>query len=59
MVHEMLRAAARRIPEKLIMGTDSPAIHPAVEMEKIRSLKLGRTVEENILGGNISRLLKL
>jgi predicted TIM-barrel fold metal-dependent hydrolase len=58
-VQAMLKDAGKRIPERLLFGTDSPAIHPAVEMEKIRSLKLGKAVEDNILGGNIARLLKL
>jgi uncharacterized protein len=58
-VQAMLKDAGKRIPERLLFGTDSPAIHPAVEMEKIRSLKLGAGAEESILGGNISRLIKL
>ncbi len=59
MVHTMLQKAAERIPDKLLMGTDSPAIHPAVEIVKIRSLGLTKEVEAKILGGNISRLLGL
>jgi hypothetical protein len=57
MVHIMLKKAAERIPDRLVFGTDSPAIHPAVEIEKIRSLALSREVEEKILGGNIRRIL--
>jgi predicted TIM-barrel fold metal-dependent hydrolase len=59
MVHIMIRRAAERIPSRLIFGTDAPAIHPAVELAKIRSLHLPTEVEEGILGGNISRLLRL
>ena len=59
MVHIMIEEAAKRIPTKLLMGTDSPAIHPLVEMEKIKSLNLSKEVEGNILGGNIAQLLKL
>jgi predicted TIM-barrel fold metal-dependent hydrolase len=59
MVHVMIRKAAERIPSKLIFGTDAPAIHPAVELAKIRSLALPEEVEEKILGGNISRVLQL
>ncbi len=59
MVEIMLQKAAERIPDKLLFGTDSPAIHPAVEMEKIRSLKISKEVQEKILGGNISRILGL
>lgn len=59
MVHVMLKEAAKRIPDKLLMGTDSPAIHPSVEMEKIRSLGLKKEVEAKILGENIRRLIQL
>ena len=59
MVHIMIEEATKRIPTKLFMGTDSPAIHPLVEMEKIKSLNLSKEVENNELGGNIARLLKL
>ena len=59
MVHVMLRRAAERIPDKLLFGTDAPAIHPAVELAKIRALNLPKEVEGKILGGNISRLLHL
>lgn len=59
MVHVMLRRAAERIPDKLLFGTDAPAIHPAVELAKLRSLNLPKGVEDKILGGNISRLLHL
>jgi uncharacterized protein len=58
-VHAMLKEAGKRIPEKVLFGTDAPAIHASVEIEKIKSLKLGTAVEENIFGGNIARLLKL
>ena len=59
MVHVMLRRAAERIPDRLLFGTDAPAIHPAVELAKIRSLGLPKEVEDKILGRNISRLLHL
>jgi predicted TIM-barrel fold metal-dependent hydrolase len=59
LVHVMLKEAALRIPDKLLMGTDSPAIHPAVEIMKIKSLGVGKETEDKILGGNIARLLNL
>ncbi len=58
-VHAMLKEGGKRIPRKILFGTDAPAIHASVEMEKIRSLKLGKAVEEDILGGNVARLLRL
>jgi hypothetical protein len=59
LVHIMLKKAAERIPNRLFMGTDSPAIHPAVEMEKIKALKISKDIENKILGENIATLLRL
>jgi predicted TIM-barrel fold metal-dependent hydrolase len=59
LVQVMLKEAGKRLPQKLIFGTDSPAIHPLVEIEKIKSLGLAQEAVADILGGNISRLLGL
>ncbi len=59
LVQVILKEAGERIPQKVLFGTDSPAIHPAVEIEKIKSLRLGQQALNDILGGNISRLLGL
>jgi predicted TIM-barrel fold metal-dependent hydrolase len=58
--------AVRRLGAgKLIWGTDGPYAHPDLvgfargELEKIRRLPIGQAEKEEILGGNIARLLKL
>lgn len=43
--------------EKVIFGSDGPGCLPALEVEKIRLLKLGKDVEECILSKNILQLL--
>jgi predicted TIM-barrel fold metal-dependent hydrolase len=48
------RAGAR----KLIFGSDGPWLHPAVELHKIRVLKLPPQDESLILGGNVLRLIR-
>jgi predicted TIM-barrel fold metal-dependent hydrolase len=47
------RAGAR----KILFGTDGPWLHPAVELEKIRSLELTPADEALVLGGNFLRLI--
>jgi len=44
---------------KLIWGSDAPLMHPRVELEKIRILKLPDADEERILSGNIREILQL
>src|SRR5262249_32041650 len=58
--------AVRRLGAgKLVWGTDGPSAHPDLvsfargELEKIRQLPIGQAEKEDILGGNIARLLKM
>jgi predicted TIM-barrel fold metal-dependent hydrolase len=44
-------------PDRLIFGSDGPFLHPGVELEKIRMLKLPREFEAQVTGGTIARLL--
>lgn len=44
---------------KLIFGSDGPWLHPGVELEKIRLMKLAPEQEQLVLAGNISRLCRL
>jgi hypothetical protein len=46
------RAGAR----KILFGTDGPWLHPAVELAKIKALKLTSSDEALILGGNFLRI---
>jgi len=56
---EFLEQAAREVPaDKLIFGTDGPLVDQRVEMQKISLLKLPRDKAEQILSGNILRLLE-
>jgi hypothetical protein len=44
-------------PDRLIFGSDGPFLHPAVELAKIRLLRLPADREALVTGGTISRLL--
>jgi len=44
---------------KLLLGTDGPWLHPGLELEKIRLLRLPPEQEAKILGGNAARLMRL
>lgn len=52
-------AAVRRAgASKVLFGSDGPWLHPAIELFKIRLLRLPTEQEALILGGNITKLLK-
>jgi predicted TIM-barrel fold metal-dependent hydrolase len=53
LVQAVQRAGAR----KLLFGSDGPWLHPGLELEKIRLLRLPRREEGLILGGNAKRLI--
>jgi uncharacterized protein len=53
-VAEAVRRAGAR---KLLFGSDGPWLHPALELHKIRLLKLPPDQEALILGGNLLRLI--
>ncbi|HEY4563090.1 MAG TPA: amidohydrolase family protein [Thermoanaerobaculia bacterium] len=42
---------------KLLLGTDGPWLHPGLELEKIKLLRLPADQQAKILGGNAVRLL--
>jgi predicted TIM-barrel fold metal-dependent hydrolase len=55
-----LERAAQELPaEKLLFGSDAPLVDARVELAKVRLLKLAPDAEAKVLGGNISRILKL
>ncbi|MFN3420847.1 MAG: amidohydrolase family protein [Armatimonadota bacterium] len=43
--------------KKILFGSDGPLLHPGLELQKIRLLKLPPEDEGLILGGNAQRLL--
>ena len=59
--HFDLLAAAVRVagPRKLLFGSDAPWLHPGLELEKVRALRLTPREEQAVLGGNLCRLLGL
>jgi uncharacterized protein len=55
---DFLREAIERAgPHKVLFGTDGPWLHPGLELEKIRLLRLSPRAEQLILSGNLLRLL--
>lgn len=59
LVTASLRKAILRAPDRALLGSDAPAMHPHVEIEKIRILHLPPEVEAKALGANAARLLGL
>lgn len=56
--HDKIREAVRRIgSERVVWGTDAPAIHPRVELVKLRVAELTTAEEANVLGKTILRLV--
>lgn len=51
------QAVARAGAHKICFGSDGPWLHPAVELAKVRALKLSATDERLVLGENIARLI--
>lgn len=56
--HDKIREAVRRIgSERVVWGTDAPAIHPRVELVKLQVAGLTGAEEANVLGKTILRLV--
>ena len=53
----VVEAVQRAGAHKVLFGSDGPWLHPALELQKIRLLKLPVREEALILGGNVLRLL--
>jgi uncharacterized protein len=50
-------AVARAGAHKVLFGSDGPFLHPGLELEKIRLLRLPNAQERLVLGGNLRRLI--
>lgn len=56
---DLLQQAIKRAgAKKIIFGSDGPWLHPGLELMKVRALKLPRSQELLVLGGNLLRLIK-
>jgi predicted TIM-barrel fold metal-dependent hydrolase len=55
----LVQAVRRAGPDRLVFGSDGPWLHPGLELEKIRLLRLDRAAQAQVLGGNLGRLLRL
>lgn len=53
----VVEAIRRAGPRKLLFGSDGPWLHPALELQKIRLLRLPPEQEALVLGGNLLRLM--
>lgn len=58
-IQKLFEEGAKKASHKILFGSDSPNLHPAVEIEKIKVLNLPATVEKQILGENAKKLLKI
>lgn len=55
---DLLEQAIKRAgPGKVLFGTDGPWLHPAVELSKVRALKLSPEEEQLVVGKNLERLI--
>lgn len=55
---DLLEEAVRRAgARKLLFGSDGPWLHPGVELEKVRLLRLGSVGERLVCAGNLLRLI--
>jgi len=59
LVSLMLAEAARRVPHRVLFGSDAPALHPQVELTKILVTDIDESVRCRILGENAAELLAL
>jgi predicted TIM-barrel fold metal-dependent hydrolase len=53
----LVEAIRRAGPEKVLFGSDGPWLHPGLELEKVRLLRLPPADEALVMGGNLLRLI--
>lgn len=54
---DLLAEAAGRRPRQVLFGSDGPWLHPGVELEKVRLIRLKSTDERHVLGLNVLSLI--
>jgi predicted TIM-barrel fold metal-dependent hydrolase len=58
-IHFFLEEAINRNPDKVILGSDSPNLPPAMELKRIEVMKLSPDKHALVVGGTIAELLGL
>jgi len=53
-----LKEAGNQAPDKVLFGSDAPALNPKAELEKIKAMEFSPEIEKKILGENAQKLLK-
>jgi predicted TIM-barrel fold metal-dependent hydrolase len=59
LVSFVLAEAGKRVPNRVLFGSDAPALHPKVELTKISVADIDESVRGRILGENAAELLGL
>ncbi|MFF5294187.1 amidohydrolase family protein [Paractinoplanes globisporus] len=55
----LVRAVREAGAHKVLFGSDGPWLHPGLELEKVRLLRLSPADEARVLGGNFLRLTRV
>lgn len=54
-----LKEAGNEVPDRVLFGSDAPALNPKAELEKIKAMNFSSETERKILFGNAAKLLKI
>jgi predicted TIM-barrel fold metal-dependent hydrolase len=58
-MHFFLEEGIHKAPEKIVFGSDSPTLPPAMELKRIEMMKLSNDVYEKITGKNLLNIFRL
>ncbi len=58
-IHFFLEEAINRKPDKVIFGSDSPNLPPAMELKRIEVMKLDTDKHALVVGGTLAKILKI
>ena len=56
-MHFFLEQAISEAPGKVIFGSDSPTLPPAMELKRLEMMAMGSPANEKVLGGNLAGLI--
>ena len=54
-----LRETGNKVPDRVVFGSDSPALSPKAEMEKLKAMEWGPEIEQKVFCENARELLGL